>query len=107
MNKPKTKVFVTRRLPDTIETRMMELFDVQLNLTDTPLTKAELVEAVKSCDVLVPTVTDNIDASVLSQAGDSLKLIANYGTGVDHIDLATAKTKRICITNTQIGRAHV
>lgn len=100
MNKPKTKVFVTRRLPDTIETRMMELFDVQLNLTDTPLTKAELVEAVKSCDVLVPTVTDNIDASVLSQAGDTLKLIANYGTGVDHIDLATAKTKRICITNT-------
>lgn len=100
MNKPKTKVFVTRRLPDTIETRMMELFDVQLNLTDTPLTKAELIEAVKSCDVLVPTVTDNIDASVLSQAGDTFKLIANYGTGVDHIDLATAKTKRICITNT-------
>lgn len=100
MNKPKTKVFVTRRLPDTIETRMMELFDVQLNLTDTPLTKAQLIEAVQSCDVLVPTVTDNIDASVLSQASDDLKLIANYGTGVDHIDLNTAKAKRICITNT-------
>jgi len=100
MNKPKTKVFVTRKLPDTIETRLMELFDVQLNLTDTPLTKAELAEAVKSCDVLVPTVTDDIDASVLREAGEGLKLIANYGTGVDHIDLATAKAKRISVTNT-------
>lgn len=100
MNKPKTKVFVTRKLPDTIETRLMELFDVQLNLTDTPLTKAELAEAVKSCDVLVPTVTDDIDASVLREAGEGLKLIANYGTGVDHIDLATAKSKRISVTNT-------
>lgn len=100
MNKAKTKVFVTRKLPDSIETRMMELFDVQLNLTDTPLTKAELIAAVQNCEVLVPTVTDELDASILSEAGSNLKLIANYGTGVDHIDLATAKAKRICITNT-------
>ncbi|HEY9163853.1 MAG TPA: D-glycerate dehydrogenase [Magnetovibrio sp.] len=100
MNKAKTKVFVTRKLPDSIETRMMELFDVQLNLTDTPMTRAELIEAVQNCEVLVPTVTDELDADILSKAGSNLKLIANYGTGVDHIDLATAKTKRICITNT-------
>lgn len=98
--KTKTKVFVTRKLPDSIETRMMELFDVQLNLTDTPLTKAELIAAVQNCEVLVPTVTDELDAAILSQAGPALKLIANYGTGVDHIDLATAKSKRICVTNT-------
>jgi glyoxylate reductase len=100
MNKPKTKVFVTRKLPDSIETRMMELFDVQLNLTDAALSRAQLVEAVKTCEVLVPTVTDDIDADVLAAGGDQFKLIANYGTGVDHIDLNAARTKRICVTNT-------
>lgn len=96
----KTKVVVTRRLPDTIETRMMELFDVQLNLTDAPMTHAELVEAVQSCDVLVPTVTDDINADVLAAAGDRLKLIANYGAGVDHINLEVARSKRISVTYT-------
>ncbi|PHS76844.1 MAG: D-glycerate dehydrogenase [Rhodospirillaceae bacterium] len=97
---PKTKVIVTRRLPDTIETRMMELFDVQLNLSDIPMSKAELIEAVKTCDVLVPTVTDEIDEDVLSQAGDQFKLIANYGAGVDHINLDVARNKHISISCT-------
>ena len=97
-NKP--LVVVTRKLPDVIETRMMELFNVKLNLDDHPLTQAELIEAVKNADVLVPTVTDRIDAGVLSQAGEKLRLIASFGTGVDHIDLATARQRGITVTNT-------
>jgi len=100
MPQKKPLVVVTRKLPDAIETRMMELFDTRLNLDDHQMTKAELVEAVKTADVLVPTITDRIDASVLSQAGSNLKLIANFGTGVDHIDLATARQRSITITNT-------
>ena len=93
-------VVVTRKLPDSIETRMRELFDAQLNLDDKPMTAAELADTVKNADVLVPTVTDRIDASVLSKAGDKLKLIANYGNGVDHIDVATALSRGITVTNT-------
>ncbi len=100
MNTKKSRVVVTRKLPDKIETRMMELFDVQLNLGDTAMTKAELIEAVKTADVLVPTVTDRIDAGVLAQAGPDLRLIANYGAGVDHIDLATARERGVSVTNT-------
>lgn len=100
MTKPRPKIIVTRKLPDTIETRMMELFDVTLNLNDQPFGKAELMDAVKNCDVLVPTVTDRIDASVLSQADSRLKLIANFGTGVDHIDLKVARSQGIAVTNT-------
>ena len=96
----KAKVVVTRKLPEPIETRMMELFDVELNLTDEPMTQDQLIAAVRSCDVLVPTVTDDVGADVLSQAGENFKMIANYGTGVDHIDLDTARAKRICVTNT-------
>ena len=96
----KPKVVVTRKLPDPVETRMMELFDVQLNLDDVPMTQVQLAEAVKHCDVLVPTVTDNIDAGVLAQAGEQFRLVANYGTGVDHIDLATARQRGILVTNT-------
>ncbi len=99
---PKTKpiVVVTRKLPDVIETRMMELFDVRLNLDDTPMTAAQLIEAVKVADVLVPTVTDRIDGRILAQAGEKMRLIANYGTGVDHIDLASARQRGITVTNT-------
>jgi len=93
-------VVVTRKLPDPIETRMMELFQCRLNVDDHPMSQAELVEAVKNADVLVPTVTDRIDAGVLSQAGPKLKLIASFGTGVDHIDLATARQRAITVTNT-------
>jgi len=96
----KPVVVVSRKLPDAIETRMMELFDTRLNLDDRPMSRAELIEAVREADVLVPTVTDRIDAGVLAQAGPNLGLIANFGTGVDHIDLATARARAITVTNT-------
>jgi glyoxylate reductase len=96
----KPLVVVTRKLPDIIETRMMELFQVKLNLEDAPLSQAQLIEAVKTADVLVPTVTDRIDSAVLSQAGPNLRLIASFGTGVDHIDLASARQRGITVTNT-------
>ena len=99
-SKKKPLVIVTRKLPDAIETRLMELFDTRLNADDKPMTSAELVEAVKTADVLVPTVTDRIDSRVLSQAGPRLKLIASFGTGVDHIDLDTARQRGITVTNT-------
>ena len=98
MTKP--LVVVTRKLPDVIETRMMELFDARLNLDDHPLAPAELQAAVGQADVLVPTVTDRIDAAVLAAAGPRLKLIASFGTGVDHIDLAAARERGITVTNT-------
>jgi glyoxylate reductase len=96
----KPLVVVTRKLPDVIETRMMELFDVRLNVDDHPMSQVELIEAVKIADVLVPTVTDRIDSAVLSQASDKLRLIASFGTGVDHIDLASARQRGITVTNT-------
>jgi glyoxylate reductase len=100
MASKKPLVIVTRKLPDPIETRMMELFDARLNVDDTPMTKAQLIEAVKVADVLVPTVTDRVDGAVLAQAGPNLRLIANFGAGVDHIDLATARQRGITVTNT-------
>ncbi|MFO1060182.1 MAG: D-glycerate dehydrogenase [Dongiaceae bacterium] len=96
----KTLVVVTRKLPDPIETRMMELFDVRLNLDDAPLSQERLIAAVQQADVLVPTVTDRIDAAVIDAAGPRLKLIASFGTGVDHIDLAAARRRGISVTNT-------
>ena len=93
-------VVVTRRLPEVVETRMMELFDVTLRDEDTPLTKAELVTAMTRADVIVPCITDRIDGAMLAQAGDRLKLIANYGAGVDHIDVATARQRGILVSNT-------
>src|SRR6185295_18122557 len=96
----KPLVIVTRKLPDQIELRMRELFDTRLNPDDKPMTQAQLAEAVKNADVLVPTVTDRIDASVLSKSGDQLKLIANFGNGVDNIDVATAVQRGITVTNT-------
>ena len=100
MTKQKPLVVVTRRLPDTIETRMRELFNASLNIDDRPLTKDELIEAVKTAQVLVPTVTDEIDADVIAAAGEQLRLIANFGNGVDHIDVVAAQTKGIAVTNT-------
>ncbi len=93
-------VVVTRRLPDAVETRLKELFDVELRDPDTPMTRDELSAAMRRADVLVPTITDVIDAGMLGQAGDKLKLIANYGAGVDHIDVATARQRGILVSNT-------
>ena len=93
-------VVVTRRLPDAIQQRMQELFDVRLNANDKPMSAAELAEAMKSADVLVPTVTDRIDAALLSKSGEQLRLIANFGNGVDNIDVATAVQRGITVTNT-------
>ena len=101
MPKPrKPVVVVTRKLPDSVELRMRELFDARLNPDDKPMTAAALAEAVKTADVLVPTVTDRIDSAVLSKAGEQLKLIANFGNGVDNIDVATAVQRGITVTNT-------
>ena len=100
MNQKKPVVFLTRRLPESTETRMRELFDARLREEDTPLAHAELCAAAETADVLVPTVTDRIDAEVIAAAGDQLKLIASFGTGVDHIDLAAAKARGITVTNT-------
>jgi len=96
----KPLVIVTRKLPDVVETRMRELFDARLNIDDRPLKQAELVEAVRVAHVLVPTVTDRIDRSLIAQAGPQLKLIAQFGTGVDNIDLETARNRSIIVTNT-------
>src|SRR6195256_1193809 len=99
-NRRKPLVLVTRKLPDKVETRMCELFDTRLNINDNPMSHADLVQAVKAAEVLVPTVTDRIDAAVLSEAGERLRLIANFGNGVDHIDLDTALKRGIMVTNT-------
>ena len=93
-------VVVTRRLPEPVETRMKELFDVDLREDDRRMTREELADALGRADVLVPCVTDQIDAPLLAQAGPALKLIANYGAGVDHIDVATARQRGILVSNT-------
>ncbi|KPP84224.1 MAG: glyoxylate reductase GyaR [Rhodobacteraceae bacterium HLUCCA08] len=100
MPKARLSVVVTRRLPDPVETRMKELFDVRLRDDDSPMSRDELAAAMAEVDVLVPTLTDRIDAGLLGQAGDRLKLIANYGSGVDHIDVATARQRGILVSNT-------
>jgi glyoxylate reductase len=100
---PKRKkplVVVTRKLPDSVEARMGELFAVRLNLDDKPMSQADLAAAAKDADVLVPTVTDRIDAAILDAAGKNLKLIAHFGNGVDNIDVAAAVERGITVTNT-------
>ncbi len=94
------RVHVTRRLLPSIEARMAELFDVVPNAEDQPLTRAELVAAMRDADVLVPTVTDRIDAAMLEEAGERLGLIANFGAGIEHIDLHTARARKVIVTNT-------
>ena len=93
-------VVVTRRLPEAVEARMSELFDVTLSQDDKPMSKDQLIAAVKDADVLVPTITDTIDAGILAQAGERLKLIANFGAGVDNIDVDYARSKGIEVVNT-------
>ncbi|AGB69570.1 MULTISPECIES: 2-hydroxyacid dehydrogenase [Rhizobium] len=98
--KKKPKVYVTRKLPDAVETRMRELFDAELNIDDRPRTKDELIQAVRSADVLVPTVTDRIDAEIIDEAGPQMKLIASFSNGTDHIDVEAAARRGITVTNT-------
>ena len=100
MSQNKPKLILTRKLPETIETRMRELFDATLNDSDKAMTRDELEAAVQTADVLVPTVTDKIDADLIAKFGDQLHLIASFGTGVDHIDLAAAKARGVTVTNT-------
>ena len=98
MKKP--KVIITRRLQDRVEKRMRELFNVNLSVSEYPISRQELLSAVKEADILVPTIGDKIDASILSAASSNLKLIANYGAGYDHIDIKTALQRGIIVTNT-------
>lgn len=98
--KGKPRVIVTRHLMPQTEARMAELFDARFNPDDRPLHRDELVAAMRDCDVLVPTVTDTIDAAMLAEAGDRLGLIANFGAGIEHIDLAAARARKIIVTNT-------
>ncbi len=100
MNKRRPRVIVTRKLPAAVETRMRELFDAQLNVGDQPMSRDELCEALRTADALVPTITDRIDAEMLAGAGGQLKLIANFGNGVDHIDVAAALERGVTVTNT-------
>jgi glyoxylate reductase len=99
-NRKRPKVYITRKLPDAVETRMRELFEAELNVDDTPRTREELITAVKTADVLVPTVTDRIDAELIAEAGPQLKLIASFSNGTDHIDIDAAAKKGITVTNT-------
>src|SRR5262249_44452970 len=98
-NRRKPLVVVTRKLPDKVETRMCELFDTRLNIDDHPMSHAELVEAVKTAEILVPTVTDHIDAALLSQPGEQLRRVASSGNGVDYTDIAPAPQRGITVTN--------
>ena len=96
----KPLVIVTRRLPELVEARLMELFNTKLSLDDKPFSKNQLIDAVKEADILVPTVTDIIDKDVIENASSKLKLVANFGNGTDHLDLVAAQKKKIIVTNT-------
>ena len=100
MSKKKPIVIVTRKLPDLVEPRMRELFDARLNLDDTPMSESDIVDAMREADVLVPTITDVINAGMIAQAGEQMKLIANFGNGVDHIDVTSALRRGVTVTNT-------
>ncbi|MDD9729423.1 D-glycerate dehydrogenase [Mameliella sp. AT18] len=100
MPSKRLSVVVTRRLPEVVETRLTELFNAKLRADDTPMTRGELIDAVQEADVLVPTLTDRIDAGLIGQAGERLKLIANFGAGFDHIDVSTARSRGILVSNT-------
>ena len=100
MSSETLNVVITRRLPEPVERRMQELFDVRLREDDTPMSREDLAEAMQEADILVPVITDRIDAGLIGQAGERLRLIANYGAGVDHIDVETARQRGILVSNT-------
>ncbi len=101
MTTAKPLVIITRKLPDIVETRMRELFDTRLNLDDTPMDRTALMDAVAKADIIVPTITDRLDAGIIEAAGPQLKMIANFGTGVDNIDVEAADARGITVTNTK------
>ncbi len=105
MTRSKPVVVLTRKLPESVETRMCELFDTRLNYEDTPMSSNQIIEAIQEADVLVPTITDRIDQSIINSAGNRLKLIANFGNGVDNIDVEAASQKGLTVTNTPKGLA--
>lgn len=94
------RVVVTRRLPAQVEARLSDLFDARLNENDAPLSTASLIELVQDADVIAPTLSDRLDAEFFEAAGDRLKLVANFGAGVDHIDIAAANARGVTVTNT-------
>jgi glyoxylate reductase len=96
----KPKVVVTRKLPDPVETRMRELFDTELNLDDTPMSPEALVDAMQRAEVLACTITDRLSGDLIAKAGPQLKMIANFGVGIDHIDVAAAHERGVIVTNT-------
>ena len=100
MAKGKPVVVVTRQLPREVETRMMELFEARLNAPDNRMSAQQIIDACDGADVLVPTVTDRIDADLINNLPDSVQLIANFGVGVNHIDLEAAAAQKIVVTNT-------
>ena len=100
MNRKDHKVLVTRQLPEPVETRMRELFDVKLSTSPTPMSKESMLEVIQNIDILVPTIGDRIDFDFIQACGENLKLIANYGAGYDHIDVNSARSKGIAVTNT-------
>ncbi len=96
----KLKVIVTRKLPAPVELRLKELFDAELNETDEAFSPEQLVDALQRADVLVPTVTDRLDGRMISRAGENLRLIAQFGAGVDNIDVESATQRGVTVTNT-------
>ncbi len=100
MSAAKPLVIVTRKLPQPVETRLAALYGARLNYDDKPFDAAALKCAVAEADILVPAITDRIGADILSAAGTQLKLLANFGAGLDHIDLAAARARGLVVTNT-------
>ncbi len=100
MGRKKPLVIVTRKLPGVVETRMCELFDTRLNIDDKPMPRSALAEALHAAEVIVPTVTDRIDAELIELAGPQMKLIANFGNGVDNIGVTAALARGMTVTNT-------
>ncbi len=94
------KVVVTRRLPENVEARLGDLFDVAFNVSDAPIKAEALIAAARGADVLAPTIGDRLDKAFFAACGDRLKLVANFGAGVDHIDVAAANARGITVTNT-------
>ena len=98
MNKP--RVIVSRKWPEEVEGRMQELFDVQLNETDTPMTVSQMQEALQNADAFCPTVSDQVNAEVLSVDNLKTRIIGSYGVGFNHIDLDAARSRGLVVTNT-------